>query len=54
MKRKRSKLDIKVGLTPRPPNTPSPTLLEVLAEGFTRLRTKLAYYLAPKDAASNA
>jgi hypothetical protein len=35
-------------------NTPSPTLLEVLAEGFTRLRTKLAYYLAPKDAASNA
>ncbi len=28
-------------------NTPSPTLLAVLAEGFTRLRTRLATYLTP-------
>lgn len=30
----------------------TPNLLDVLADGFSRLRTKLAYYLAPKAAST--
>lgn len=29
-------------------NSPQPTILTVLADGFTRLRTKLAHHLSPK------